>query len=371
MAKKTRYWNVRNILSRQCLYNLVIGERSNGKTYGTLEYALEEYFKNGSEIAIIRRMEEDFRGKRANQLFAPLIKNGVIEKLSKGKYNSVKYYSQRWYLQHLEEKKENCYTDETPFAYAFALSSMEHDKSSSYPNIRTIIFDEFLTRNIYLNDEFVTFQNVLSTIIRDRDDVIVFMLGNTVNKFCPYFKEMGLTNIKKQEQGTIDVYTYGDSGLRVAVEFTGNKDHPTPKKSDVYFAFNNPKLEMIKKGAWEIDIYPHLPCHYLPKDIKYMYFIKFDGEILQCEIIKVIEPETKRTVIFTYIHRKTTEIKDNGGRYLVYQEEFSPLRNYKRRITKPSSDIEKLILSFYKEDKVFYQDNDVGEIVRNYLQWSA
>ena len=128
---------------------------------------------------------------------------------------------------------------------------------------------------------------------------------------------------------------------------------------------------MIKTGSWEIDIYPHLPCPYIPKNIKYMYFINFDGETLQCEIIRTVDPETKRKVMFTYIHRKTTKIKDNDGRYLVYQEEFSPLRNYRRRITRPSSDLEKTILSFYKNDKVFYQDNDVGEIVRNYLQWSA
>lgn len=365
---KSKYWNIENILSKYCPYNMIIGERSNGKTYGTIKHGLEEYFKNGSEIAIIRRMEEDFRGKRATTLFAPFIENNVIQKLSKGKYNSVKYYSQRWYFQHIEEDKKKCYTEETPFAYAFALSSMEHDKSSSYPRVRTIIFDEFITRNIYLNDEFVTFQNTLSTIIRDRNNATIFMLGNTVNKYCPYFKEMGLTNITKQEQGTIDVYTYGDSGLRVAVEFCGNK---TEKKSDVYFAFNNPKLKMIKTGTWEIDIYPHLPCKYLPKDIRYMYFIKFNDEILQCEIIRVVEPITKRLVAFTYIHRKTTDIRDENGKYLVYQEDFSPLSNYKRRITKPKSDIEKYILSFFVTDKVFYQDNDVGEIVRNYLQWSA
>ena len=371
---KTKYWNINNILSKFCQYNMVIGERSNGKTYGTIKYGLEEFFKHGSEIAIIRRMEEDFRGKRASTLFAPFIDNKVIEKLSKGKYNSVKYYSQRWYLQHIEEKKENCYVDDEPFAYAFALTSMEHDKSSSYPRIRTVIFDEFLTRNVYLNDEFVTFQNVLSTIIRDRNDVIIFMLGNTVNKYCPYFKEMGLNNVSTQEPQTIDIYTYGDSGLRVAVEFCGrktDKDDSTPKKkSDVYFAFNNPKLQMIKSGTWEIDIYPHLPCKYLPKDIRYMYFIKFNDEILQCEIIRVTEPETKRKVMFTYIHRKTTDIRDDNGKYIVYQEEFSPLSNYKRRITKPKTELEKFILSFFSMDKVFYQDNDVGEVVRNYLQWS-
>ena len=37
------------------------------------------------------------------------------------------------------------------------------------------------------------FMNVLSTIIRDRENIKIFMLGNTVNKYCPYFDEMGLT----------------------------------------------------------------------------------------------------------------------------------------------------------------------------------
>lgn len=368
MSRKNDFWNIKNILSKYCIYNIVYGERSNGKTYGCLQYGLEEYFSHKSEIAIIRRMEEDFRGKRANQLFAPLIENHVIERLSKGKYNSIKYYSQRWYLQYIAPKKEDCYVDEFPFAYAFALTSMEHDKSSSYPNVRTVIFDEFITRNLYLNDEFITFQNTLSTIIRNRDDVIIFMLGNSVNKYgCPYFKEMGISNLKKQEQGTIDVYTYGDSGLRVAVEFCG-ENKKKEKKSNKYFAFNNPKLNMITKGAWEMDIYPHLPVKYTPKNIKYMYFINFDNEILQCEII-VTEYEGRK-VAFTYIHRKTTKINDSNGKYLVYQQDFNPLPNYRRRITIAHSNIEKFILSFYKKDKIFYQDNDVGEIVRNYIQWS-
>lgn len=359
---KPKYWDIRNILSKHAIYNIIFGERSNGKTYGVLQYGLEQYFEHGSRLGIIRRWEEDFRGKQANTMFDALIENGVIHKLSKGKWNSIIYQSHRWYLCKRDlMNPKNVVIDEEPFAYAFALSSDEHYKSSSYPKIRTILFDEFLTRGSYLPDEFIKFTSILSTIIRLRDDVIIFMCGNTVNQYSPYFVEMGLTNIKNMTRGKIDLYSYGDSGLTVAVEFS---DFPTKeKKSNVYFAFNNPKLEMIKSGAWEMDIYPHLPVKYKPKNIEYMYFIIFDNQTLQCEIINIDD------MSFTYIHRKTTEIKDNDGYYMVYSQETNPKPNYRKKITKPVYPIEKTIVSYFIKDKVFYQDNEVGELVRNYLEW--
>ena len=363
---KLKFWDIRNILSRDAQYNVVFGERSNGKTYGVLQYGLEEYFTHGGKLGIIRRWEEDFRGKQASTMFDALIENGVINKLSKGKWNGIIYQSHRWYFckRNVSNPKEIT-IDDSPFAYAFAISSDEHYKSSSYPLITTILFDEFLTRGTYLPDEFIKFTSILSTIIRLRTNVKIFMCGNTVNQYSPYFSEMGLTNIKKMERGKIDLYTYGDSGLRVAVEYS---DFPTKdKKSNMYFAFNNPKLEMIKSGVWEMDIYPHLPIKYKPKDIIYKYYIEFDKELLQCEIINV-KDENNTELLFTYIHRKTTEIKDDGYS-LIYSEISSPKPNYRKKITKPVSSLEKRIVSFFIKDKVFYQDNTVGEIVRNYLVW--
>ena len=363
---KVKYWDIRNILSKHAKYNVVFGERSNGKTYGVLQYALEQYFIDGGRLGIIRRWEEDFRGKQASTMFDGLIENGVISKLSKGRWNGVHYQSHRWYFCKRDlNNPKNITIDDEPFAYAFALSSDEHYKSSSYPKIKRILFDEFLTRGNYLADEFVKFTSILSTIIRLRDDVVIFMCGNTVNQYSPYFEEMGLTNIKKMIRGTIDLYSYGDSGLTVAVEYS---DFPTKeKKSNVYFAFNNPKLEMIRSGAWEMDIYPHLPIKYKPKDIIYKYYIEFDNERLQCEVIS-IRDENKNDLLFTFIHRKTTEIKEDGYS-LVYSNTSSPLPNHRKKITKPVTELEKRIVSFFVRDKVFYQSNEVGEIVRNYLQW--
>ena len=65
-----------------------------------------------------------------------------------------------------DEDLDRDIAQDEPFCYAFALSDMEHDKSTAYPRVNTIVFDEFLTRQIYLQDEFVVFMNVLSTIIR-------------------------------------------------------------------------------------------------------------------------------------------------------------------------------------------------------------
>ncbi len=359
MLKKTKFYSLKNILSKNAQYNIIFGERSNGKTYSVLKYALERYVKNNEQLAIVRRWQDDFTGKRGLTMFDSLVNNNEISKLTDNKWNGVYYYGSRWYLCRYEKDGKRIVND-TPFAFGFSISSMEHDKSTSYPDITTICFDEFLTRTSYIPDEFILFMNVISTIIRHRTNVKIFMLGNTVNKYCPYFGEMGLTHIKDMKQGDIDVYKYGDSKLLVAVEYCS--PNKSGKESDLYFAFNNPKLAMITGGVWEMAIYPHCPVKYKPKEILFTYFIDFDNELLQCEIVN------HDGKIFTFIHRKTTELK-NPDKELIYSTNFDYRPNWKRKINKPINDLEKKIAYFFANDKVFYSDNEVGEIVRNYLVW--
>ena len=365
-----KYYSLEPILSKKAKYNMIIGMRSNGKTYACLKHALEEYWKNGSEVAYLRRYREDFRGKRGEQLFAALVENDVISEITDGEWTGIKYYSYRWYLTKRNSAGDEI-RSEKPFCYGFSITEMEHDKSVSYPLIRTVIFDEFITRQYYLNEEFVIFCNCLSTIIRLRTDVTIFMLGNTVNKYCPYFKEMGLKHIESMSPGSIDTYkTVG--GLRIAVEYCATLESTTTKRpSDIYFSVDNPKLEMITGGVWELDIYPHLPCRYLPSDIIFQYFIAFDGQLLQCEVVNV-QPETiyneptKSQVCFTYIHRKSTTIK-YPDTDIVFSTRYDPRPNWFRNIIRPVCDVDRRISVFFHDYQIFYQDNDVGELVRNYL----
>lgn len=359
---KDKFYSLKNILSHNADYNLIYGERSNGKTTAVLRYALEEFCNSNfsNQLGIIRRYDVDFRGQKGQQMCENLVNLGWVSELTHGDYNSIYYYSQRWYLCYYDSNGEKTLQYDEPFAYGFSISSEEHYKSTSYPNIRTILFDEFITREYYLPEEFVKFQNLLSTIIRLRTDVKIFMCGNTVNKFCPYFNEMGLHGIKKQKIGTIDIYTYGENTLKVAVEYS---DFPSKKKeSNKYFAFNNPKLQMITNGGWEIDIYPHLPCKYLPKDVQYIFYIIFDKEILQGNIITIDD------TTFIYMHRKTTPIKEDNER-LVYQQTPCYKRNYRLNILKPYGKADKFIKFLIVNHKIFYQDNDVGDVMNNYMKW--
>lgn len=355
-----KYYSLKNILSKNAQYNMIIGERSNGKTYACLYYGLKEYVNTGKTMALIRRWKEDFRGKRGQHMFDALVSNNAVSKLTKDQYKTVVYYNGQWWLANFDEKTQTYIKDSQPFCYGFSLSDVEHDKSISYPTVTTIVFDEFLTRGYYLQDEFILFMNTLSTIIRQRDDVKIFMLGNTVNKYCPYFNEMGLSHIKQMVQGTIDVYTYGDSKLKVAVEYCSSLNKKS-KDSDVYFGFDNPRLSMIKTGSWEIPTRPHLPYKYKSTDIVFTFFIVFNDATIQCEVI------TKDSDIFIYCHMKTTELKYKNTD-MVYNMDSDTRPNVRYSFVKPIDNIDVKILKLFKAQKVFYQSNDVGEIVWNFIR---
>jgi len=355
-----KYYSLSSILSKNAVYNLIIGERSNGKTYAVLKYGVQQWVKNRSQLAIVRRWQQDITGARATQMFANLIQNGEITKLTKGKYTGIYYYARKFYFCNYDENGKSIYdTENDCFAYVFALSEMEHDKSISFPSVNTILFDEFIAKGLYLQDEFVLFMNTISTIIRLRENVKIFMCGNTVNKFCPYFKEMGLKHVDSMKQGTIDLYTYGDSRLTVAVEYC--EFIGMSKANNFYFAFDNPKLHMITNGAWAIDIYPHCPTRYRPKDVQFIYFIEFDGYLYQCEIV------SQGNDLFTFIHQKTTELK-NPDSDIVFTLDYVPKINYNRNVLKPCIKRLEILAWFFNTGRVYYQNNEVGDSIHNYLQ---
>lgn len=349
-------------------YYVIWGERSNGKTFAVCEHAIDKYLATGEQMAVIRRLDENFKGKYGSSMFDNFLYNqirgNIIESKTKGKYNSIKYVSRKWYFVKRDEEGTITESDPEPFAFAFALAQEEKYKSLAFPKITTILNDEFISMSGgYLTDEFLYFTSILSTIIRNRDNVKIFLCANAIPSYNPYIIEMGLTRFKKMEAGKIDLYHYGNSKLIVAVEHTGTALQTKGKKSDHYFAFDNPALKMITTGDFAFNLYPHAPFKWLPKEIKFIYFIIFDGEIFQCEIIH------HGKAWITFIHEKTTPIKD-PEKALIYTTEQRAEGNYSRTILRPANELQNAVARFFATEKVFYQDNRVGEQINQFLLWS-
>ena len=351
-------------------YYILVGQRSNGKTFCVIERFVDNWWESKETMsnAVIRRWEEDFTKAKGDKFFENLVNNAergnIIASKTNNRYNSVVWFNRAWWAVYINEEGQEERISPTPIAYAFAITQESHYKSGAYPRVKDILFDEMVSRS-YLVDEFISFMNLLSTIIRLRDDLKIFMCGNTLSGYCPYFAEMGLKNIRGMKQGDIDLYKMGKDGRMKIVVYMTDSITKQGKPSDVYFCFDNPALQMVTgENVWELAIYPHCPTKYKPMHIKMIYFIMFDGEIFQCEIIDV---DGKW---FTYIHRKTTPIKDEDTA-IVFKQEHDPRYNFRRRLTKPTDKVGKLIAQFYAMDKVFYQDNEVGDMINQYLAWST
>lgn len=349
------------LILKQTLYIIIFGQRSNGKTFAALLCCLIRFFLYGELFCVIRRWDEDFKPKSTGRLFGAFKKYHLIEYLSNGEWTHIVCKSKMFYLARFEENGDETLSQE-PIAFAFALTQMEHDKGGTYPeNITTIVFDEFLTRGMYLPGEMTLFENVISTVLRDDGEAKIFMLGNTVSTYCPYFREMGLRHIKDMEIGDVQEYQGTRADCTIIVFYSDGL--PNGKKTDKYFAFDNPSLKMITEGRFETAVYPHLPAEYGSADVAFSFFVLFDDNMLRGDII-VLDDGSE----FIFFTPKTTELK-YPDEDLIYSDLNDARPNWRRRITRPVTKTERAIYALFRSEKVFYLDNECGEVMRTYIQW--
>lgn len=351
------HYNPKKIVATDSTYIVCFGERSNGKTYGFLSLAFEEFEKSGRPSAYIRRRAESLKSSNMKTFLKSHETNGHIPC---GEF--ARYRGGSWYSGITVEGKA-LYMD-TPFLDCYAISQDENAKgTTSNCNYKYIIFDEFLTRSVYLNNEFVRFMNLLSTLIRENPDCTIVLLGNTVNFSSIYFSEMGLSHVRKQKQGTIELYQclneLGDY-TQIAVEYCKSNPNSKKRQTNKYFCFDSPEIKMITSGVWETALYPHITWD-SSKDVS-LYrevYIEYDGYVVNVEYRK--NPDFG---FYCFFHEHTKEI-DKRAKVIFsdklvqdsrYFYDFKNTKNGKR------------ILSLQQQKKAYYSTNFCGEVVRNYLK---
>lgn len=368
IATDRRWYDPADILALDATYNLIYGERGNGKTFSICHLILEAYFEEDLPSAYVRRLDEMIKASNIETLFNDEHHIQYIIEKSEGKYNFVKYQFHGFYLQKRDPNTGVLLEkDQKPFCRTYALSTAETIKGADRGKIKYIFFDEFITRVFYLTNEIVLFESILESLIRKRPGVKIFMVANTVNKHCPYFKHMGLTNVKKQKQGTIDQYLLGKSGTKIACEYTQAADTAASEIAEQYYCFNNPQVEMIKNGAWEFDIYRTLPKGIGNMIPELTFYIEFDGTTTVGRMYIYNDDP-----ILCFAQKRNTPIKDRDNTIIYGDSDLvstSPLHQIE--LARTPTRAQAIILDLFKQHKTFFATNDDGENVQNWLKYAT
>ena len=356
------FYDITPIDNTNAVYRMIIGQRSNGKTYSVCKHIIENYINKGERAAYIRRWDEDIQPKNISSLFAPHY--DLIRELTNDEYNFVFYRAKEFHFCYINEEGEMIRKDPTAFCISASINTAEHTKGQDRGEVQLILFDEFATRSGYLQNEFVLFCNLLSSLIRNRDNTIIYMLANTVNRYCPYFSEMGLKDVNQMPQGQISVYTYNNANLTVAVEYC-DPVRATEKVASKYFAFDNPQLEMITTGAWELMFYPRPPYKIYEEDILAKFYIQFGEQLLCGEIIHPVNKKNcKDLFIFVHPQTKDVEIDDLTP---FYTDNFTTSVCHVRFLKDQPTELHKLIASLFVKKAICFDSNETGEVIRNWL----
>lgn len=375
MTKREKvHYNIDNIDSLGANINLIYGERSNGKSYqvkhkkGVLKYLedtityhdnytdkgniIKECIKAGSRFILMRRWREEI----STDLIEKYFDDVDIMKLTNNKYNCITMFKKQLYLS-IYNNEDGKIKRVERIGYVVALSTEQKYAGGSFLDVTDIIFEEFMSRGIFINSEPSKLMNFYSTVDRKRGTTRLWLVGNTITKVCPYLIEWGLMDIvKHQKQGDINTLwiptgEYDEDNIpvevKVAIEYcmsTGNSSYVIGKHAD-----------MLNKGEWQSDPQPHLPKSYKCYKILYrLVFLyqgfKFIGEYL-------MDNENKDVCWFVYPYEG--EIKDN---ILVFSDVIKTSPYWQKDIYNPLIKNDRLrdLLKTFKESNIFYASDMCG-----------
>lgn len=177
--------NINNLLSYNKILNFVMGDKTNAVLSSIEEYGIKRFIKHGEQFIYLKRHKTELKNM-----------NNYFDKLS------IKFPD-----HHFTVKGRQFYINGSLAGWAIPLSSWQGEKSNTYPDVTTIIFDGFIKKNNefgrYLPNETGKLLNFMDTVIRERDNVRCFCIDQTYEIVNPYFLYFSIVPNLKQ---TFNVY---------------------------------------------------------------------------------------------------------------------------------------------------------------------
>lgn len=204
ILNKMMYYDIHETLSYNAPLTIIGGGRGRGKTFSAKKVMLNT--KPGNETMWITRTKE-----KAIETAKGFLKD-IVSVYPK--------YDERYELTWVTMKEDTLTEGKKKTKYVYPIivdratqepkvhfSSINvQNKGIPFPNIRRLIFDEFLikpgTSERYGTDEITSFLDLFQTIARLRKDFQCIMIANEIDDYNPYFAFWGIENFNKKQRYT-------------------------------------------------------------------------------------------------------------------------------------------------------------------------
>lgn len=359
-----KHYDIKPILKLEADYNMINGRRSNGKSYAVKELALWEayherdYLTNAPkvryELAYGRRWRDELKRADVESYFD----DSPINKITGGDYTTVAVYQNDIYFANISDETGKKVRGKK-IGHCFALTSSTHYKSLTYPKIGNYIFEEYMSENAqYLPRDVSNLESIISTIARN-DKIRVFLIGNTINPVCPYFREWGLQGAINQKEGTIDIYKkptavfdyaankWVDSYVKIAVE-------KCAQTSEVGLMAFGRRARSINGTEWETEEHAHLLKPFNAYEVKYQILYKYDSFKFVIDLLR--DKETREITLFVYPFTGEADASKIKRRVT---DEYTTTFLHTAYLTILNG-FDKLVLELIERGKVCYSDNLTG-----------
>lgn len=335
---------------------IIVGGKGNGKTYSVIEHYMEVYFKTGRMIRYLRRYRESITPKALQSLLLPHKKNIAV--LSGGKYNSYKYYRNRFYFTRVNAKGDVTAKDNNPFIITSSLNSVESFTGTDEGECSCIFFDEFLSREKELPNEFQSMLIFHNNCTRNRTGYYcpLILVGNTMTRNSTLANDLGV-NLYKLKQGIItDVYNPKNEILCVC-EYCESTEKMQLSSEKIYDRYNSNIGKMITQGDWSVGNYPRILNKYLDNSDKVCTCVMTANETLYIDL------RLYKSQLYGYV--RTYKEKDDEIMFTITKNALLPsydiIDTYDTRVPFLNT-LKNLIM----DNHVYFENGYTGEMFRDY-----
>ena len=347
MAKK--YYSLENIKKINADFKILLSGRNIGKSYAVKHDVIKECFENGCEFVYLRRWKEDIKTFSVERYLGDL----DVKKITNGKYTNTYVYQSKIYLCNMDDNLKP--KDKFLVGYVHSLNQSERYKSQMYLKVKYVIYEEFITDKGYLPNEPSELQDYISTIFRENKGV-VYMIGNTISKLCPYFNEWKLQKVETFKPSQIGVFENevtvltqnGETTLvvRIAVE------RCTAIGILSKMAFGD-SANMITKNSWKSHTSPRVSKEVLEESENlYSVFVRMDNLFFRMDLLKFND------VYFWYVRPQTKKLNNEENERVISQN--PTLNNLHTVGFTPLSKQEQIAFNMILDKKVFFCSDSCG-----------